>query len=123
MTMLHGDINPTNVLTPKSADAPVFFLDRQPLDGKTPYGLALYDLAYAIAPWWPRTLRLEHEEAILRTWFETLAQPSYSWEQALADWSLSVEHCLCVPADWCIDPVECDSMRSLWEWQLGNLDG
>ena len=123
MTLLHGDANPTNVLTPKFADTPVYFLDRQPLDGITPYGLAVYDLAYAIAPWWNRELRLEHELAILRRWYEALSRPGYSWDRAQADWTLSVEHCLFVPAHWCIDPTECDSMRWLWGWQLENLDG
>lgn len=123
MAMLHGDINPTNVLTPKEGESPLYILDRQPLDGKTPYGVAVYDLAYAIAPWWPRSLREEHEEAILRHWFETLAQPTYPWEQARADWRLSVEHCLFVIADWCVEAEECESMRWLWGWQLENLDG
>ncbi len=123
MSVLHGDVNPTNVLTPKGQDKPVYFLDRQPLDGVTPYGVAVYDLAYSIAPWWNQCFRKEHEEAILRHWLETLNQSTYSWEQAQADWALSVEHCLLVPIDWCVDPTECESMRGLWGWQLENLDG
>jgi hypothetical protein len=122
-TLLHGDINPTTVLTPKSGDRPVYFLDRQPLDGKTVYGLAVYDLAYAIAPWWPTKLRIQHQDEILKHWFEALNVPDYSWEQALSDWHLSVEHCLHVPFEWCKNPAEMDSMRGLWEWQLQNILG
>jgi hypothetical protein len=32
MTLLHGDLNSMNILAPKSADQPVYFLDRQPFD-------------------------------------------------------------------------------------------
>jgi len=123
LTLLHGDINPTNVLTPKNADAPVYFLDRQPLDGVTTYGLAVYDLAYAIAPWWPRDFRMETETQILRSWFETLQQPTYSWEQAQADWALSVEHCLHVPLGYCVTEEMAEEKSWLWKWQLGNQLG
>ncbi len=123
LTLLHGDVNPTNVLTPNGSEAPVYLLDRQPLNGKTPYGLAIYDLAYAIAPWWPKDLRQQHELAIVKKWFESLNRPEYDWEQAQADWALSVEHCLHVPFGWCRNPEEAVSMRGLWEWQLKNIDG
>jgi hypothetical protein len=122
-TLLHGDINPTNVLTPKTADSPVYFLDRQPLDGPTPYGLALYDLAYAITPWWPREFRSTHEGEILRCWFDTLDQPSYSWELAQADWALSVEQCFHIPLGHCATEESAEKWAWLWKWQLGNMLG
>ena len=37
LTLLHGDVNPTNVLAPKDAESPVYFLDRQPFDWSLPY--------------------------------------------------------------------------------------
>ena len=123
MTLLHDDVNPTNVLTPKGADAPVFLLDRQPFDWSLTYGVAVYDLAYSLCPWWPYEFRVAHEEAILRKWHETLGKPDYSWERAKADWTLSVERCLHVPIEWCASPDTAESMRWLWGWQLGNLLG
>jgi hypothetical protein len=123
LTLLHGDINPTNVLSPKGAESPVYFLDRQPFDWGITYGLAAYDLAYAIVPWWPYDVRTSHQEIILRHWFDHLGQPGYTWEQAQRDWDLSVEHCLHIPIEWCRDPGDVEKMRGLWEWQLGNITG
>jgi thiamine kinase-like enzyme len=123
LSLLHGDVNPTNILTPKEAESPVLILDRQPFEWGIRYGLAVYDLAYAIVPWWPHDFRVEHQAAILRRWFEHLDRPEYSWEQARLDWELSVEHCLHVPIEWCRDPAGVTEMRGLWEWQLGNITG
>ncbi len=122
-TLLHGDLNPTNILTPKDADSPVYFLDRQPLDGKPVYGLAVYDLAYAIAPWWPRDFRLNHEIQILRCWYEALNKPTYAWEQAQLDWDISVNQCLHVPLGYCISEESAAEMDWLWRWQLSNILG
>ncbi len=123
LTLLHGDINPTNVLTPFEADSPVYILDRQPFDWSITYGLAVYDLAYAIVPWWPYEFRVSCQKQILRCWYDHLGKGGYSWEQAVADWELSVEHCLHVPLEWCREPADVDRMRGLWEWQFGNITG
>jgi hypothetical protein len=123
MSLLHGDLNPTNILTPKSKEEPVFFLDRQPFQWSLTYGLAVYDLAYAIAPWWPYELRKRNEEEILWRWFNSLGKVDYSWNQAKDDWDLSVEHCLHVPIEWCRDPADAQSMQWLWRWQVKNITG
>lgn len=123
MTLLHGDLNPTNVLTPNDCQEPVFFLDRQPFDWSLTYGLAVYDLAYATVPWWPFEFRRKSEEEILRCWHEGIGRSNYSWQQAREDWQLSVEHCLHVPMEWCREPDQVESMRWLWQWQLGNTLG
>ena len=57
MSLLHGDLNPTNILTPKTADTPVYFLERQPFDWSLTYGLGAYDLAYFLVIWWPEDIR------------------------------------------------------------------
>ncbi len=123
LTLLHGDINPTNVLAPKGAESPVYILDRQPFDWTITYGLAVFDLAYSIVPWWPHEFRGSHQKVILRQWFDILGQPGYTWEQAQADWDLSVEHCLHIPIEWCRDSEDLERMRGLWEWQLENIKG
>lgn len=122
-TLLHGDANPTNVLTPKGKDGPVYFLDRQPFDWSLTYGLALYDLAYAIVPWWPYELRRETEEAVLRRWWEVLDDSDYRWSAAQADWDLAVAQCLHVPIEWCRESDDVERMRWLWEWQMANVTG
>ncbi len=123
LTLLHGDVNPTNVLTPLEAEFPVYFLDRQPFDWSIQYGLAVYDLAYALVPWWPHAFRTANRQAILEHWFDHLDQPDYSWEQATYDWDLSVEHCLHIPIEWCREPCDVVAKRELWAWQLGNITG
>ncbi len=123
LTLIHGDVNPTNVLTPRDAETPLYFLDRQPFDWSFTHALAVSDLAYATAPWWPPAFRIQHEAAILRAWHEALGQPDYAWERAQADYALCVEQCLHVPMEWCANPENVEKMRWLWEWQLGNLQG
>lgn len=121
MTLLHGDLNPTNILTPKTAEAPVYFLDRQPFDWSLTYGLGIYDLAYFLILWWSEETRSAHEQALLRCWHGAFSQPEYSWEQAQADWALSVEHCLHVPLEWCSKPETVDKMSWLWKMQLARV--
>lgn len=117
-TLLHGDLNPTNILAPANAEHPVFFLDRQPFDWSITYGLAAADLAYAIVPWSPPEFTRGHAPAIVRHWHAGLGIPGYSWEQAWSDWKLGVEQCLCVPVQWCTDADDAQRMRWLWEEQL-----
>lgn len=122
MSLLHGDLNPTNILTPNDAETPVYFLDRQPFDWSLTYGVAASDLAYFMIPWWPEQRRLECEAVVLRQWYEALGAPGYSWEQAKADWRLSVEQCLNVPLEWCSKHSTLESMRWLWEVQLARVE-
>jgi hypothetical protein len=118
MSLLHGDLNSMNVLTPKTADRPVYFLDRQPFDWSLTYGVAVYDLAYFLVLWWPQDARSAHEAAIFRRWYDTVEQEGYGWEQARADWKISVEQCLHTPLEWCSKPRTVKKMRWLWELQL-----
>jgi len=121
MTLLHGDLNPTNVLTPKSAETPVYFLDRQPFEWSLTYGVAVSDLAHFMIPWWPEQARHECEYTVLRRWYESLGKVDYSWGEARADWRLSVEQCFDVPLEWCSKAATLDSMRWLWEVQFARV--
>jgi hypothetical protein len=121
MSLLHGDLNPTNILTPRGAEAPVYFLDRQPFEWSLTYGVAASDLAYFMIPWWPKQERRSWEGVVLRHWYEALGMPEYSWSDALADWRLSVEQCLNVPMEWCSRPDTLESMRWLWESQFDRV--
>lgn len=121
MSLLHGDLNPTNILTPKGSEAPVHFLDRQPFDWSLTYGVAVSDLAYFMIPWWPQQTRQACELVVLRHWHDALGRPEYSWNEALADWSLSVEQCLNVPMEWCSKAATLNSMRWLWNAQFDRV--
>jgi hypothetical protein len=118
MSLLHGDLNPTNVLTPAGRATPVYFLDRQPFDWSLTYGVAASDLAYFMIPWWPEKTREECEFVVLRHWYDSLDAHGYSWSQALADWRLSVEQCLNLPLAWCSKLTTLESMRGLWQAQF-----
>ncbi len=118
MSLLHGDLNPMNILTPKNADSPVYFLDRQPFDWSLTYGLGAYDLAYFLVVWWAEHTQAVYWQEILKRWYEAFACPGYSWEQAQSDWLLSVEQCLHVPIEWCSNSETLVSMQWLWEIQL-----
>lgn len=81
--LLHGDLNPTNILTPAAGpDFPVYFLDRQPFDWSIAYGLAAADLAYAIVPWSPPEFTHEHAWRIVRHWHQCLGVSGYACSQA-----------------------------------------
>lgn len=121
MALLHGDLNPTNILTPNGADAPAYFLDRQPFHWSLTYGVAASDLAYFMIPWWPERRRQDCEAAVLRRWYDALDQPGYAWQQAQADWKLSVEQCLNVPIEWCSKDDTRERMRWLWQMQFARV--
>jgi Phosphotransferase enzyme family len=121
MSLLHGDLNPTNILTPTGREAPPYFLDRQPFDWSLTYGVAASDLAYFMIPWWPEQERKQCEFTVLRNWYDALSAPEYSWTQAQADWRLSVEQCLNVPMEWCSKPATMESMLWLWQTQFSRV--
>lgn len=121
MSLLHGDLNPTNILTPTGDDTSAYFLDRQPFNWSLTYGLAVFDLVYFMIPWWPESVRRECEWKVLRRWYEALERPEYAWDEAQADWRLSVEQCLHVPIEWCSKESTRESMRWLWQMQLERI--
>lgn len=121
MTLLHGDLNPMNILTPKGNDSPTLFIDRQPFDWSLTYALAIHDLAYFLVLWWPEDIRVAHEAEIVRCWHSEVDDPSYDWTQARVDWKIAVRQCLNVPLEWCSKPETAEKMRWLWELQLGRV--
>lgn len=121
MALLHGDLNPTNILTPNGADAPVYFLDRQPFHWSLTYGVAVSDLACFLIPWWPEHMRQACEAAVLRRWYDALDVPAYTWQEAQADWRLSVEQCLHIPIEWCSREDTRERMRWLWQMQFSRV--
>ncbi|MGV1803626.1 phosphotransferase [Agrobacterium vitis] len=122
MSLLHGDLNSMNILTPQSAEKPVYFIDRQPFEWSLTYSIAVYDLAYCLVLWWPEHIRATYEAKILRHWYEQIGDDTYTWHQTIADWRLAVEQCIHVPMEWCSKSETVEKMRWLWEIQLKRVN-
>lgn len=121
-TWIHGDLNPGNILTPVSADAPVLLIDHQPFaDSSLTRWLGVGDLAHALVVWWPTDQRRAHERAIVEAWHTALVSRGvrdYSLARAWDDYRLCAMQGINVPADWCSQPGNITKMRWLWEAQL-----
>ena len=103
-TLIHGDVNPTNVLVPREGYRPLYLIDRQPFDWSLTTWLGVYDLAYAIVLDWEIETRRQLEQQILRHYHNALIQngvQGYSWEQLYEDYRLSAATCVYVAVEWC----------------------
>lgn len=66
-TVVHGDDNPGNVLSPRAGgETPLYLIDRQPFDWSLTTWLGVSDLSYAMAHWWPVETRRACERPMLR---------------------------------------------------------
>lgn len=92
-TLIHGDVNNSNILAPREGDRPIYLIDRQPFDWSLTTWLGAYDLAYALTIDWEIDLRRQMEIPILKHYHATLRQRGvhgYTWEQLFDDYRLSV---------------------------------
>ncbi|MFL5803134.1 MAG: phosphotransferase [Roseiflexaceae bacterium] len=120
-TLIHGDVNPGNVLAPISGAGPVYLIDRQPFDWSLTTWLGVSDIAYMIIHRWGNELRQELELPILRHYHAALEQrgvAGYAWEQLLRDYRLAAVQSVYVATEWCVAEEERTKMRWLWEPQL-----
>lgn len=126
LTLVHGDPNPTNVLTPRTPDdranrQPLFLIDRQPFDWSLRLWLGASDLVLASVPYWSVDARRARERALLRGYHATLLADGvtdYAWDALIDDWRACLVHAVLVAVEWGADPATLDSMRWLWEAQL-----
>lgn len=127
LTLVHGDPNPTNVLTPRTPDdqgnsKPLFLIDRQPFDWSLRLWLGASDLVLASVPYWSVDARRARERALLRGYDAALRADGvadYSWDALIDDWRVCLVHAVLVAVEWGADPATLNSMRWLWEAQLG----
>jgi hypothetical protein len=120
-TLIHGDPNPGNILTPIAGDGPVYLIDRQPFDWSFTAWLGVSDLAYLMALRWQPERRRQLEMDVLRHYHACLQQrgvTGYTWEQLLADYKLSVMQMAYVPIEWCVWEEDRERMKWLWLAQL-----
>jgi hypothetical protein len=117
LTLVHGDLNPSNILRSRGGDGPVYFVDRQPFDHSLVIWTGASDLAYMMVLWWPTALRRELETLVLRRYLDTLHARgirSYVWEDLQRDYALGGAQALYVAAGWCA--MESDPQRMRWVW-------
>jgi hypothetical protein len=120
-TVVHGDDNPGNVLSPRQGETPLYLVDRQPFDWSLVVWLGVSDLSYAMTHWWPVETRRDCERPMLQRYYDTLLQrgvQNYSFRQMLDDYRLSIGLSLYVAVKWCAELADPLSMRWLWWGQL-----
>jgi len=120
-TLIHGDPNPGNILSPRHGQWPIYLIDRQPFDWSLLVWLGVSDVAYMMVHWWDTDLRRHYELPILRHYHHSLQRlgvESYSWEQLCLDYRLCAVQSIYVATEWCVDEREAQSMRWVWLPQL-----
>src|SRR5262249_7242466 len=117
ITLIHGDANPGNILTPITGDRPIYLVDRQPFDWSLTRWLGVSDLVYAMVVSWETPVRRNLEEPILRRYHAALRArgvTGYSWEQLYADYRFCIVEAIAVAVEWCA--LEEDRKRMRWLW-------
>jgi thiamine kinase-like enzyme len=121
MSLIHGDLNPGNILAPNEPSGRVYFIDRQPFDWSLTQWLAVSDLCYAVVHWWPIEQRRALERPMLARYHECLLRAGctdYPWELLWHDYRLCTVQSLYVAADWCTTPADVEDKRWVWWPQL-----
>lgn len=120
-TLIHGDTNPGNILSPLNGDGKVYLIDRQPFDWSLITWLGVSDIAYMMVHWWDTNVRRELEYSILRAYHETLQSlgvSNYDWEQLISDYKLAAVQSLYVACEWCVKEEDRRKMKWVWLPQL-----
>jgi len=120
-TLIHGDVNPGNILSPKSGETPLYLIDRQPFSWSFTHWLGVFDLAYPLGLWGDPLLRRKLEMDILRHYHTCLQQrglTDYSWTQLLQDYKLCLLQLVYNPLAWCAEPEDVQRMKWAWLPQL-----
>lgn len=119
-TLVHGDLNPGNILSPRSEDFErerVYLIDRQPFDWSLTTWLGAHDLSYMLVDWWPTELRRAYETNVLQAYHTELLRrgvSDYSFEALWQDYRLCAVQSLYVAANWCSNPTDVVKMRWVW---------
>ncbi|MFC0211893.1 phosphotransferase family protein [Paenibacillus chartarius] len=120
--LIHGDVNPGNILSRKDGQAEgIYLIDRQPFDWSLQNWVGPSDLSYMMVLWWEPERRRAFELDVLRAYYDSLVEfgvTDYTWELTLSDYRLSALQCFYVAASWCVNPEERTNMRWLWSAQL-----
>jgi len=121
MTLIHGDTNPSNILSPNEPNGKTYIIDRQPFKWSLTYWLGVYDLAYMIIPYWSVIDRRALEEVMLKHYHQSLLKfgvNDYSWEECREDYRLCIVHGIYTAIEWGTNEKNIVEMRWLWQAQL-----
>ena len=120
MTLVHGDLNPGNILSPRSGTGQVYLIDRQPFDWSLRCWLGVCDLAYAMVLYWSPEQRIGLQQLMLRRYQSTLGDLGieYDWGQLWWDYRLCVAQCAVHAVEWLVLPEDREKRRELWTIQL-----
>lgn len=124
LTLVHGDPNPTNVLTSTSLHRgrpPLFLIDRQPFQWSLRLWLGASDLVYAAVPFWHEDYRRALQRPLLLNYHQELLANgvlAYTLADLQEDWRI----CACIAVftaiEWGSDPSSLKEMKWLWAAQL-----
>jgi thiamine kinase-like enzyme len=121
MCLVHGDVNPGNILAPRAEPGRIYLIDRQPFDWSLIAWLGVSDLAYLLCSFWPEETRRRFELPILRHYHAALAArgvAGYSWERLWDDYRLCAVQSVYVAVEWCVLAEDRERMRWLWTLEL-----
>ena len=120
-SIVHGDLNPGNILSPISKTENTRLIDRQPFDWSLTTWLGVSDLAYMMVHWWPTSVRRLTEWPILRHYHAKLGEygvTEYAWSQLVRDYRLCAVQSVYVVTVRCVKQEERMAMRWVWLPQL-----
>ena len=115
-TIVHGDVNPGNILSPRDGQGMTYLIDRQPFEWSLTTWLAVSDLAYFLVLWWDTNVRRQWEYPILQHYHASLVQHGvrdYAWEQLVEDYKLTAIQGLYIAVEW---GVWDDYIPHKWVW-------
>ena len=116
-TLVHGDVNPGNILSPIQGHRPVYLIDRQPFDWSLTTWLGVSDVAYMMVHWWETERRRKLEIPVLKAYHTSLLRSGvtgYGWGELLGDYRLCAIQSLYVATEWCV--AEEDRAKMKWVW-------
>ncbi len=120
-TLVHGDVNPGNVLSPLAGTAPTYLIDRQPFDWSLTTWLGVADVAYLMVHWWDTDLRRRLEVPVLRRYHDELLRrgvTGYPWQRVVDDYKLCAVQSIYVAVRWCVAEDNGEAMKWVWLPQL-----
>src|SRR5260370_21730726 len=120
-TLIHGDANPSNVLSPHDPAGKTYLIDRQPFTWSARRWLGVLDLAYMAVPFWDVGDRRSLERRMLKHYHDALTTfgvTDYSWDQCESDYQLCIRYGMYVAVGWGLNKQQLSAMKWLWEKQL-----
>ena len=126
--LIHGDPNPTNVLTPIHGEGcppdgrrELYLIDRQPFAWSPRVWPAAADLVGASVPWWTPETRRTLEPVLLGSYHRALVDrgvEGYPWSRLIEDYRDCLVHSAWTGVEWGTDPEGLEHMRFLWRAQI-----